>query len=68
MLPACCLSLRGREGVTILAAAENKRITGKRGFPMKIEIFRYNGRMFIFYHCDERRRPKTGRPRGGLSD
>jgi hypothetical protein len=32
MLPACCLPLWGREGVTILAAAENKGITGKRGF------------------------------------
>jgi hypothetical protein len=25
-------------------------------------------RRFVVYHCDERRRPKTGRPRGGLSD
>jgi hypothetical protein len=32
MLPACCLPLRGREGVTLLGAAEIKRITGKRGF------------------------------------
>jgi hypothetical protein len=32
MLPACCLPLWGREGGTLLAAAENKRITGKRGF------------------------------------
>jgi hypothetical protein len=23
MLPACCLPLRGREGVTLIAAAEN---------------------------------------------
>jgi hypothetical protein len=68
MLPACCLPLWGREGVTLLAAAENYRMTLKKGFPMKIEIFRYNGRMIIFYYCDERRRPKTGRPRGGLSD
>jgi UDP-N-acetyl-D-mannosaminuronate dehydrogenase len=30
MLPACCLPLRGREGVTLLAAAENKRITQKK--------------------------------------
>jgi len=32
MLPACCLPLWGREGVTLLAAAENYRMTGKRGF------------------------------------
>jgi hypothetical protein len=32
MLPTCYLPLWGREGVTLLAAAENKRITGKRGF------------------------------------
>ena len=29
-------------------------------FPIKIEIFRYDGRRSIFYYCDERRRPKTG--------
>jgi hypothetical protein len=32
MLPACCLPLWGREGVTLLTAAENKRITGKKDF------------------------------------
>jgi len=32
MLPACCLPLWGREGVTLLAATENKRMMGKRGF------------------------------------
>jgi hypothetical protein len=32
MLPLGCLPLWGKEGVTLLAAAENKRITGKRGF------------------------------------
>ena len=32
MLPLGCLPLWEREGVTLLAAAENKRITGKRGF------------------------------------
>jgi hypothetical protein len=32
MLPACCLPLWGREGVTLLAAAENYRMTGKKGF------------------------------------
>jgi hypothetical protein len=32
MLPLGYLPLGGREGVTLLAAAENKRITGKRGF------------------------------------
>jgi hypothetical protein len=29
MLPTCCLPLWGREGVTLLSAAENKRITQK---------------------------------------
>jgi len=32
MLPLGCLPLWGREGVTLLAVAENKRTTGKRGF------------------------------------
>jgi hypothetical protein len=32
MLPLGCLPLWGRKGVTLLAAAENKQITGKRGF------------------------------------
>ena len=32
MLPTCCFPLWGREGVTLQAAAENKRITEKRGF------------------------------------
>jgi hypothetical protein len=32
MHPVGCLPLGGREGVTLLAAAENKRITGKIGF------------------------------------
>jgi hypothetical protein len=32
MLPVCCLPLWGREGVTLLAAAENKRITEKEDF------------------------------------
>jgi hypothetical protein len=32
MLPLGYLPLWGREGVTLRAAAENKRITGKRGF------------------------------------
>jgi hypothetical protein len=36
MLPACCLPLWGREGVTLPAAAENKRITGKRGFQQSL--------------------------------
>jgi hypothetical protein len=30
MLPACCLPLWGREGGTLMAAAENKRITQKK--------------------------------------
>jgi hypothetical protein len=30
MLPACCLPLWGREGVTLLVAAENNRIRKKR--------------------------------------
>ena len=68
MIPACCLPRWGREGVTLIAAAENGRTTGKKGFHMKIMIIRYNERRFVVYHCDEHRRPKTGRPRGGLSD
>jgi hypothetical protein len=33
MLPACCLLLRGREGVTLLAAAENyQNDVEKEGF------------------------------------
>jgi hypothetical protein len=32
MLPLGCLPLRGREGVTLPAAAENMRITGKEDF------------------------------------
>jgi len=35
MLPTCCLPLWGREGVTLLAAAENKRITGKKRISTK---------------------------------
>jgi hypothetical protein len=62
MLLLGCLPLWGREWVIFLAAAENKRITGKRGFPMKIVIIRYNERRFIVYHCDERRRPRRGTP------
>ena len=61
MLPLGCLSLWGREGGH--PPDTRKRISKQRGekrFPMKIGLFRYNGRMFIFYHCDERRRPKTG--------
>jgi hypothetical protein len=68
MIPACCLPLRGKEGFTLMAVAENKRTTGKKGFLMKIMIIRYNERRVVVYHCDERRRPKTGRPSGGLSD
>ena len=62
MLPFDCIPYRGREGVTIIAAAENGRTTGKKGFLMKIMIIRYNERRFVVYHCDERRRPKTGLP------
>jgi hypothetical protein len=32
MLPGCCIPLQGREGVTLFAATENKRITGKEDF------------------------------------
>jgi hypothetical protein len=35
MLPVCCLPLWGREGVTLLAAAENKRITKKKRISTK---------------------------------
>jgi hypothetical protein len=36
MLPACCLPLWGREGVTLIAAAENYRMTEKRGFQQSL--------------------------------
>jgi hypothetical protein len=32
MLPACCLPLGGRVGVTLIAAAENCRMRGEREF------------------------------------
>jgi len=35
MLPAGCLPLWVRQGVTLLAAAENKRNTGKGGFQQR---------------------------------
>jgi hypothetical protein len=35
MLPACCLALREREGVTLLAAAENTRVTRKKRISTK---------------------------------
>jgi hypothetical protein len=38
MLPACCFPLWGREGVTLLAAAENKRITQKKRISTKPKI------------------------------
>jgi hypothetical protein len=35
-------------------------------FPVKIESFRYDlGLSSLFFSCDERRRTKKGRPRGG---
>jgi hypothetical protein len=40
----------------------------KRSFPMKIEIFVYNGRMFIFYIAMNDAAPKQGFLCGGLSD
>jgi len=36
MLPLDCLPLWGSEGVTILAVAEYKQITGKRGFQQSL--------------------------------
>jgi len=42
MLPACCLLLRGREGVTLPAAAENKQITLKKENFNKAEIVYYS--------------------------
>jgi len=50
MLPTCCLPLWGRVGVTLLAAAENKRISGKRGFqqsPLVMKIARSSGRLTL---------------------
>jgi hypothetical protein len=62
MHPLDCLPHWGSEGVTLLAVAENKRTTGKKGFLMKIMIIRYNERRVVVYHCDERRRPRRGAP------
>jgi hypothetical protein len=47
MLPVGCLPLWGREGVTLLAAAENKRITQKKRISTKpkfITTVNYYGR------------------------
>jgi len=44
MLPACCLPHWGREGVTLLAAAENTRVTQKKRISTK--PFFYN---FLIY-------------------
>jgi hypothetical protein len=38
MLPACCLPHWGREGVTLTAATENKRITQKTRISTKPEF------------------------------
>jgi hypothetical protein len=37
MLPLGCLPLWGREGVTLIVAAENYRMTGKRGFQQSLK-------------------------------
>jgi hypothetical protein len=42
MLPTCCLLPRGREGVTLPSAAENKRITLKKEDFNKAEIVYYS--------------------------
>jgi hypothetical protein len=55
MLPLGCLPLWGRERVTLLAAAENKRITGKRGFQQSkknlifLEFFEKNQIFHLFF-------------------
>jgi hypothetical protein len=44
MLPACCLPLWGREGVTLMAAAENYQMIEKRGFQQsgnRAELFNF---------------------------
>ena len=40
MLPLGCLPLWGREGVTLTAAADNYRMTEKRGFQQSPEILK----------------------------
>jgi len=50
----------GREGVTLIVFPKEWRATG---FPMKIEIFRYNGRMFIFYIAMNAAAPDGAPPR-----
>jgi len=56
MLPTCCFPLWGREGVTLQAAAENKRITKKKRIstePQKKKIPGYPvdfmGELLFFY-------------------
>ena len=50
MLPLGCLPLWGREGVTLIAAAEINLVTGKKNFlqNMKIELFFKRVRKTIF--------------------
>jgi hypothetical protein len=59
IFPACSLPLWGKEGVTLKVFPKEWRATG---FLMKIKIFRYNGRMFIFYIAMNAAAPKQGAP------
>jgi hypothetical protein len=52
VLPTCCLPLRGREGVTLIAAAENKRITKKKRISTKPKTGKKNLCRFIGYGKD----------------
>jgi hypothetical protein len=50
MLPACCLPLWGREGVTLIAATENYRMTEKRGFQQSLLLLKY---LFTYLNFEE---------------
>ena len=52
MLPACCHPLWRREGVTLIAAAENKRITKKKRISTKPKTGKKNLCRFIGYGED----------------
>jgi hypothetical protein len=49
MLPACCLPLWGKEGVTLIAAAKNYRMTGKKGFQQSQKNLKKKQTALFFY-------------------
>jgi len=64
------LSVQGRYGVTDFCPLLQYMfclLLKKQGFPLKIVAFSFDAGIVstLFIWCDECRRPKTGRPRGG---